>query len=419
MLRPVSTLSGVGPALEEHLGRLGISQVSDLLFHLPLRYEDRTQVRAIGSLRVGEKAVVECEVQTSAVVYRGRRMLLVSVSDGTGQLMLRFFRFSAYQQKNLERGTRLRCFGELRRGSGGLEFVHPEYRVLRDEIEAESEDHLTAVYPTTEGLQQGRLRKLVGLALDELAASEPPELLPGELTRDMDFPSLREALLFVHRPPPGTDTRQLLLCRHPAQQRLAFEELLAHHLSLRRLRETVRLENAIELTAKGALLDKFLSSLPFQLTGAQQRTLNEIAGDLARDNPMMRLLQGDVGSGKTVVAASAALCAADAGYQTAIMAPTELLAEQHLTTFRGWFEKIGLEVAWLSGRLKAAERRSALAAIADGVPIVIGTHALFQEGVEYQKLALGIIDEQHRFGVHQRLALREKGAAGEHVPHQL
>jgi len=419
MLRPVTTLSGVGPALAEHLARLGVTQVSDLLFHLPLRYEDRTQIRAIGSLSLGEKAVIEGEIQTTAVVYRGRRMMLVSLADGTGQITLRFFRFSGYQQKALERGVRLRCFGEVRRVSGGMEFVHPEYRVLRPETDGQTEDHLTAVYPTTEGLQQGRLRMLTGKALDELVASEPPELLPHQLTQDMDFPSLRDALLFVHRPPPGTDTHQLMLCRHPAQQRLSFEELLAHHLSLRRLRENVRQEQALPLARDGTLLQRFIASLPFSLTGAQQRTLGEIADDLSRDNPMMRLLQGDVGSGKTVVAAGAALCAADAGYQTAIMAPTELLAEQHLATFKNWFDAIGLEVAWLSGRLKVAQRRAALAAIAGGAPIVIGTHALFQESVEFSRLALVIIDEQHRFGVHQRLALREKGAAGAHVPHQL
>jgi len=419
MLRPTTQLRGVGPALAEHLSRIGITQVADLLFHLPVRYEDRTQVRPIGSLQTGDKAVFEGEIQTAAVVYRGRRMLIASLADGTGQITLRFFHFSRYQQKALERGARLRCYGEVRRGRGGMEIAHPEYRVLHDEAGGQNEENLTAVYPTTEGLQQGRLRMLIGRALDELVAAESPELLPLKLTADMDFPSLRDALLFVHRPPPGTDTGQLMLCRHPAQQRLAFEELLAHHLSLRRLRENVRVEKALSLPRQGELQRLFIAALPFELTGAQQRNLREIGDDLARDNPMMRLLQGDVGSGKTVVAAGAALCAADAGYQTAIMAPTELLAEQHLATFKDWFEPLGLDVVWLSGRLKVSERRAALTAIAGGAPIVVGTHALFQAGVEFARLALVVIDEQHRFGVHQRLALREKGAQGAHVPHQL
>ncbi|MBT8137308.1 MAG: ATP-dependent DNA helicase RecG [Gammaproteobacteria bacterium] len=419
MLRPTTELSGVGPALAQHLERIGVTQVADLLFHLPVRYEDRTQVRPIGGLQAGDKAVFEGEIQTAAVVYRGRRMLIASLADGTGQITLRFFHFSRFQQKALERGARLRCFGEVRRGRGGLEIAHPEYRVLREGDTDSAEDHLTPVYPTTEGLQQGRLRMLTGRALEELVAAESPELLPDALTAGMDFPSLRDALLFVHRPPPGTDTGQLMSCRHPAQQRLAFEELLAHHLSLRRLRENVRVEQSLSLPADGPLQRRFIAALPFTLTGAQQRALGEIGDDLACDNPMMRLLQGDVGSGKTVVAAGAALCAADAGHQVAIMAPTELLAEQHLATFRDWFEPLGIDVVWLSGRLKVAQRRAALTSIAAGAPVVIGTHALFQEGVEFGSLALVVIDEQHRFGVHQRLALREKGAQGSHVPHQL
>ncbi len=418
-MRPTTELSGVGPALAVHLERIGVTQVADLLFHLPLRYEDRTQVRPVGGLQHGEKAVFEGEILTAAVVYRGRRMLIASLADGTGQITLRFFNFTRFQQKALVRGVRLRCFGEVRRGRGGLEIAHPEYRVVSEDTGDETEDHLTPVYPTTEGLQQGRLRRLIGLALDELEQAESPELLPAALTGGMEFPSLRQALLFVHRPPPGTDTGELQQCRHPAQQRLAFEELLAHHLSLRQLRDSVRVEQALPLQVGGKLQRRFIGALPFSLTSAQKRSLGEIGDDLSRADPMMRLLQGDVGSGKTVVAAGAALCAADAGLQTAIMAPTELLAEQHLATFRAWFEPLGIEVVWLSGRLRAAERRAALDAIAGGAAVVIGTHALFQEGVAFDRLALVVIDEQHRFGVHQRLALREKGALGDHVPHQL
>ncbi len=425
MLRPVTTLNGVGPALAEKLQRLGITQVADLLFHMPLRYEDRTQLTAIGSLRPGERALIEGEILTTGVVFRRRRMLLVSLGDGTATITLRFFTFSRYQQQALKRGLRLRCFGEARRGASGMEMVHPQYSLLRNDTdEAAGEESLTAIYPTTEGLAQGRLRALVNRALDELAGANSPELLPAATTASMDYPSLRDALLFVHRPPPGTDTALLAAGQHPAQQRLAFEELLAHHLSLRRLREQVRHERAVALTGDGGLMRRFLDNLPFELTGAQQRALAEITGDLTREDPMMRLLQGDVGAGKTVVAAAAALHAAGAAApgQTAIMAPTELLAEQHLAGFREWLDPLGVEVVWLSGRLRAAERRQALQRIAAGAPLVIGTHALFQEAVEFARLVFVVIDEQHRFGVHQRLALRDKGATGTasgSVPHQL
>lgn len=418
--RPVTALKGVGSALAARLGKLGIETVQDLLFLLPLRYEDRTRIVPIGSLRPGDRAVVEGEVELAEVVFRKRRTLLARLADGTGFLTLRFFYFSGAQQEQLARGARLRCFGEVRRGPVGLEIVHPEYR-RADAYDAQGvEDVLTPVYPATEGVQQGRLRVLTAQALKDVAADSVRDWLPAELLSDLRLPSLRDALEYVHRPPPDAPLQLLAAGRHPAQRRLAFEELLAHHLSLRLLRREVQRDPAWPVAGPGAFEDRLLNLLPFDLTGAQRRVLGELRADLARANPMMRLVQGDVGSGKTVVAALAALRAIEAGHQAALMAPTELLAEQHAQNFARWLHPIGVEMTLLSGRLKGRARQQALGAIASGeTRLVIGTHALFQEGVRFASLALVIVDEQHRFGVHQRLALREKGRSGSRFPHQL
>jgi ATP-dependent DNA helicase RecG len=424
--RPVADLRGVGPALAEKLARLGVSQVQDLLFVLPSRYEDRTQVSDIGELRPGSRAVVEGEIQLTEVAYRRRRQLLCRITDGTGSLTLRFFHFSGAQQANLARGARIRCFGEVRRGPLGLEIVHPEYRRIGPEA-APLEEVLTPIYPTTEGVPQARLRSLIELALRDLVdcagsrdeRSGVRDWIPPAMLADLKLPSLVDALTMMHRPPRDAHLPELLSGRHPAQRRLAFEELLAHQLSLRLLREEIRSDPAAQL-ADDSLERRLLKSLPFSLTAAQSRALAEVDRDLAADRPMVRLVQGDVGCGKTVVAAAAAARAVGSGLQVALMAPTELLAEQHAKNFERWFRELDVPVALVTGSLPARTRRNALAAVVNGdINIVVGTHALFQESMTFARLGLVIVDEQHRFGVHQRLTLRDKGAKDGRLPHQL
>ncbi|MGD9291951.1 MAG: ATP-dependent DNA helicase RecG, partial [Gammaproteobacteria bacterium] len=406
--------------MADRLRRLGVSTVQDLLFLLPIRYEDRTRLVELGALRPGMRITVEGRVDLTEVVFRRRRMMLCSISDGTGSLLLRFFHFSRSQTEGLKRGTRLRCFGEVRQGVSGMEMVHPEYRRLASDSGPPLEDTYTPVYPSTEGLQQGRIRRLVDQALLRLSADPPADLLPKSVRDQLEFPPLVDALGYVHRPPAGASLELLEDGRHPAQRRLAFEELLAHHLSLRLLRGRIRSHRAPRLRGGSGLLERFLDALPFELTGAQNRVLQDILADMSEDKPMLRLVQGDVGSGKTVVAAAAAVVAADAGFQAAVMAPTELLAEQHFRTLENWLSPLGVGVTWLTGRLTAKARRKALEEIAGGqASVIVGTHALFQVGVEFARLGLAVIDEQHRFGVHQRLALTEKGGADGTRPHQL
>ena len=417
---PLTSLKGVGPALARRLERLGLFRVEDLLFLLPLRYEDRTQLVRIGSLIAGTRVLVHAEVLLAEVAFRGRRNLLVRISDGSGQLTLRFFHFSRQQQAQFQPGAGISCFGEVRRGPSGFEMIHPEYRLLREGQDAAMSDSLTPIYPATEGVQQGRLRNLTDQALAAMRKAPPEELLPPSITQELGMPSLANAISYLHRPPPDADLTMLQEGRHPCQQRLAFEELLAHYLSLRKLRALAATEQAPALTGGAERVAAFIDELPFTLTGAQARVVDEILDDLARAHPMMRLIQGDVGSGKTIVAAVACLKALSCGVQAAIMAPTEILAEQHWRNFSAWFRPLGIEPAWLSGSQKASARRETLAAIADGsAQLVIGTHALFQEGVEFRQLALVVIDEQHRFGVHQRMALRDKGIGPNGYPHQL
>jgi ATP-dependent DNA helicase RecG len=418
--RPVTSLRGVGPALATTLERLGLRSVQDVLFHLPLRYEDRTRVVPIGTLRAGERAVVEGEVQLAEIVFRRRRALLCRIADGSGFLTLRFFHFSAAQQEALTRGTRLRCFGEVRPGPAGLEIVHPEYRKLPPGASPPADESLTPVYPTTEGVQQGRMRMLTSLVLSQITGGGLRDWLTPQCLDTSGLPSLESALRYAHRPPPDADIELLNAGRHPAQRRLAFEELLAHQLSLRLLRQAADRDEAWPLPARGTHVESCLEALPFRLTGAQRRAWAEIARDLERPHPMMRLVQGDVGSGKTVVAALAALRAVEHGMQAAVMAPTELLAEQHARNFLGWLEPLGVRVGLLTGRLTNRARASLAHDLASGaVQVAVGTHALFQEGVEFARLALVIVDEQHRFGVHQRMQLREKGRCDGRYPHQL
>jgi len=417
--RPVATLRGVGPALADKLAKLGVFQVQDLLFVLPMRYEDRTQISPMGSVRPGSRVVVEGEIQLSDVKYRGRRQLMCRIADGTGSLTLRFFYFSGAQQAGLARGTRIRCYGEVRRGPFGPEIVHPEYRRIGAEA-APLEEVLTPIYPLTEGVPQGRLRALIDAALREAAASGVRDWIPRDLLAKLELPSLLDALTMMHRPPREANLAELMSGRHPAQRRLAFEELLAHQLSLRLLRKTIQADPAEPLRDAAGLERQLLEALPFSLTGAQQRALAEVDRDLAAARPMVRLVQGDVGCGKTVVAAAAAARAVGSGLQATLMAPTELLAEQHFKNFESWFRKLGIPVALVTGSQPARTRRSALEAAASGeIKVIVGTHALFQESMEFSRLGLVIVDEQHRFGVHQRLSLRDKGARGGQLPHQL
>jgi ATP-dependent DNA helicase RecG len=396
-----------------------VAAAADPLFLLPARYEDRTRLTPIGALMHGMRVVVEGEVQLVDVVFRRRRAMLVRLSDGSGFLNLRFFYFSRAQQEGFARGTRVRCVGEVRRGPQGLEMVHPEYRVVGKFAEP-LDDRLTPIYPLTEGQTQGRVRVMVNKALARLAANPAQDLLPASVVQKLHLPSLGEALEFMHHPPVGTSLAGLAEGKHPAQRRLAFEELLAHQLSLQQLKQRTQDADAAALPDTAGLTARFLQSLPFALTGAQKNVLTEVEHDLQQQRPMVRLVQGDVGCGKTVIAAVAAARAVGSGRQAALMAPTELLAEQHLRSLDAWLRPLGITVALLSGSQAARTRRSALEAVASGeVQIAIGTHALFQEGVEFHNLALVIVDEQHRFGVQQRLRLKEKGSRHGSAPHQL
>jgi len=396
---------------------LHIHSVQDLLFHLPSRYQDRTHVVPIAQLRHGIEALVEAEVVEASIQYGRRRSLLVHAADASGVVVLRFFHFNARQQESLSPGTRLRFFGEVRRFNRHFEMVHPEYRRLFSDADREAEQTLTPFYPLTEGIRQGSIRALIDQIIKDhqTVTVELSEWLPAEVLQQAPFLkqaslTLAQAVAYLHKPSRDADLYQLEQGRHPAQQRLAFEELLAHHLSLRRLRLKQQTHGAPPLKPPGEFIKTLQAQLPFTLTRAQQKVLGEILKDLARSTPMQRLVQGDVGSGKTVVAALAALQAVESGYQVAVMAPTEILADQHLRNFRLWLQPLGIEVQWLTGKIKGKSRDAVLQQIAAAqVPVVVGTHALFQESVNFANLGLVIIDEQHRFGVHQRLALRNKG----------
>jgi ATP-dependent DNA helicase RecG len=420
--QPVSSLPGVGPALAALLHKLGLERVQDLWFHLPLRYEDRTRVTAIADLRPGQSAQVVGTVEAAERGFRYRPQLKVAIADDSRQtLQLRFFHFNRAQAEQLAPGARLLCFGEARFAAQGLEMVHPQYRRLAAGEAVAVEDRLSPVYPATEGLGQKRLAGVIAKALALLPPEPVLELIPHELCAAHGLASLREALLTVHWPPADARLDLLLHGRHPAQQRLAFEELLTQHLSLKRMRAAMRRRRSPSLAAAGALRRRLIESLPFALTAAQQRVDAEVRRDLAQASPMLRLVQGDVGSGKTVVAALAALAAVESGHQVALMAPTELLAEQHLRNFRHWLAPLGVEVEWLAGKQQGKARQAAMHRVATGAPVTVGTHALMQEDVAFARLGLVIVDEQHRFGVQQRLALHDKGAdrARGEVPHQL
>ena len=415
---PITELKGVGPKMAERLLKLGIKSVQDMLFHLPLRYEDRTRIYSINELSLHSHVSIEATIETSQITFGKRRMLVVQINDNTGRLTLRFFNFSAAQKNALSPGKIIRCFGEVRRGRVGFEMSHPEYSLSDTPSEQPTASTLTPVYPTTDGLKQLSIRALSEQAVELLNKYSVEELLPVQWQPSQL--ALADALLLLHRPPSDIDVNELEQGTHPAQQRLVFEELLAQNLSLLKVREQGQQAKAVSLSSTNKLEPQFLSQLPFAPTNAQNRVVSEIKADLASPYPMMRLVQGDVGSGKTLVAALSALTAIAQGFQVALMAPTEILAEQHGISFTSWFKQLGIDVAWLGGKTKGKERTATLEKIASGeAQMIVGTHALFQDEVKFNNLVLIIIDEQHRFGVHQRLTLREKGQFNGCYPHQL
>ncbi|WP_025901582.1 ATP-dependent DNA helicase RecG [Tatumella sp. UCD-D_suzukii] len=415
---PLNTLTGVGASQAAKLAKLGLHTLQDLLLHLPVRYEDRTRLYRINDLLPGLFATIEGEVLSTEVSFGRRRMMVCQISDGSGIVTLRFFNFNAGMKNALAKGSHVVAYGEIKRGQRGAEIIHPEYRITGQQQVTELQETLTPVYPATEGIRQATLRKLTDQALQLLESCPIDELLPAELRGGMM--SLADALKTLHRPPPGLLLSDLEQGKHPAQQRLITEELLAHNLSMLAVRAGAQRHHARPMPADHRLSRQFLASLPFAPTGAQTRVVKEIEQDLQHDYPMLRLVQGDVGSGKTLVAALAALNVIAHGYQVALMAPTELLAEQHASNFRQWLAPLGIEVGWLAGKQKGKARQAQQEAIASGqVSMIVGTHALFQEQVKFNGLALVIIDEQHRFGVHQRLSLWEKGEQQGFHPHQL
>lgn len=422
---PIVGLRGVGAKTAELLARLGLQSVQDILFHLPLRYEDRTRVCPVADCWPAQQVSVQGVVQSSEITFGKRRSWVVVLRDSSGSLTCRFFHFSAAQKNAVVPGVTIRCFGEIKRGMRGVEMLHPEYKIIKDEDGPLLQENLTPLYPTTEGLKQNSWRQLTEQALLELKRAAPEEHLAAVLAQLPHLQNLAQwhlaaALSYLHRPPPDASLQLLELGQHPAQQRLIFEELVAQQLSMLQIRSQSRGHAARAVAAAPQLSQQFLQSLPFAPTGAQQRVVGQILHDLQQTAPMLRLVQGDVGSGKTLVAALSALPVIASGCQVALMAPTELLAEQHSQTFRRWLEPLGVQIAWLGGKSKGKARDEQLAQIADGrAQLVIGTHALFQQQVKFASLCLVIIDEQHRFGVHQRLELREKGAAQGYYPHQL
>ncbi|QIF99597.1 ATP-dependent DNA helicase RecG [Proteus terrae] len=417
---PLTTLHGVGASQADKLAKIGLVTIEDLLLHLPLRYEDQTHLYAISDLLPGIPATVSGEILRTEVSFGRRKMMTCQISDGSGILTLRFFNFTAAMKNNLAQGKQVTAYGEVKRGSRGPEIIHPEYKIKVAGSEVKLQETLTPIYSTAEGLRQTSLRKLIEQALELLDTCAINELLPEQFIHGL--PPLATALRTLHNPPPDIAFAELEKGQHPAQKRLIIEELLAHNLGMLNARAGAQSYRAepLFMPNTSTLRQQFLASLPFTPTNAQQRVVNEIETDLEKDYPMMRLIQGDVGSGKTLVAALSALRAIANGKQVALMAPTELLAEQHALTFRKWFEPFGIQVGWLAGKQKGKARETQQNAIANGeVSIIIGTHAIFQEQVKFHSLALVIIDEQHRFGVHQRLALWKKGEEQGFHPHQL
>ncbi|WP_428354753.1 ATP-dependent DNA helicase RecG [Methyloprofundus sp.] len=418
----VVSLKGIGGQTVSRLEKLEIRQLRDLIFHLPLRYEDRTRVQTINELTPGSIALICATVVSTSILNHGRRTLTCQISDETGYLGLRFFHFSAKQHNSLSSGTLISCFGEIKDGYSGYEMIHPEYKVIQHPDDCITSDTLTAIYPLTDGLRQSSIRKAVqqALSLYNNTPDSLPDLLPSKVLEKFQYPALNAALNTLHTPAAGISVYSLLNAPNPALKRLAFEEFIAHQLSQLQSKLLDKQWQAPVLECSQKQAQQFLNTLGFNLTQAQQRVVAEVKADCANNSPMLRLIQGDVGSGKTVVSAYAALLALCSDYQVAIMAPTELLAEQHLRNFSLWFKEFNCKIIFLTGQLKGKKRQQALQDIADGsASIIIGTHALFQDAVSFARLGLIIIDEQHRFGVNQRMALRDKGQHNNTKPHQL
>lgn len=423
LIQPLTVLRGIGPGLAKTFSKLNIHTIQDLLFHLPLRYEDRTTLTPIGALTPHVPTLIQGQIIQSQIVLGRRRSLLCRIEDNTGSMHLRFYHFSLAQKNLLAPGVTLRCFGETRLGSSGPEMYHPDYEIIQHANTALPVT-LTPIYPITEGITQQRMQKIIRLALEQIkldSIDNPlPDYLPHSVCQSYKLPTLKTALEYLHQPPPDANLQTISAKQHSCQLRLAFEELVAHSLSSLRVRQQLRQHPAPRLMPAHALTTEFLAQLGFELTSAQQRVWQEIALDLDQTQPMLRLLQGDVGSGKTVIAGLMAVRAIANGYQAAIMAPTEILAEQHYLTFMSWLTPLPIKIGWLSGKTKGKLRQQTLEALANGeIQLLIGTHALFQDDVVFARLGAIIIDEQHRFGVHQRLALKQKGDTHALSCHQL
>ena len=418
-LQSIQNLKGVGPKGASSLNNLGIFSISDAAFHLPFRYEDRSFITPIGEATFQNTVLIEGEIMKSTVVFRGRRMLFSEIYDGTGKLTMRMFNFAMAQHKALEEGKMIRCFGAITPGPNGKQMIHPQYQVFEKDEAVEIEKNLTPIYPTTSGLQQNKLKKIIESSLE---FCEKNNLLQEESKNQnySEYGNLLQTLKFLHKPPVETDLGELIEGRHPAQKKLIKEELIAHMLCAGILKNELEGRIGPSMLEKSEYEKDFLNSLPFDLTGAQLNVWDEIKNDLMAKTPMRRLLQGDVGSGKTLVGALASLHSKSNGWQTALLCPTEILAEQHFNSFNGWFESIGVRVQLLTGSTKAKERKILIKDLAEGkIDILVGTHAIFQLGVEFKNLGLTVIDEQHRFGVHQRFSMLEKGGLENQSPHQL
>ncbi len=418
-LHSIQNLKGVGPKSTSSLNNLGIFTIPDAVMHLPFRYEDRSFVTPIGDTAYQVPVLIEGEIMKSTVVFRGRRMLFTEIYDGTGKLTMRMFNFAMAQHKALEEGKMIRCYGNITPGPNGKQMIHPQYQIFEREQPIEIEDNLTPIYPTTSGLQQNKLKKIIEISIkfceeNNLLKEDPSK---GSYSK---FGNLLETLKFLHKPPVDTNITDLIEGKHPAQKVLIKEELIAHMLCAGILKNELEGRTGPLMAEESGNEGSFLDSLPFHLTEAQKRTWREIKIDLTGKNPMRRLLQGDVGSGKTLVGALSALHANSNGWQTALLCPTEILAEQHFNSFQTWFYHLGIKTELLTGSTKAKDKKQIVKELAKGeIDILIGTHAIFQSGVDFDRLGLTIIDEQHRFGVHQRFSMLEKGGKEQLSPHQL
>jgi len=418
-LQSIQSLKGVGPKSASLLNNLGIFTIPDAVMHLPFRYEDRSFITPIGEANYQAPVLIEGEIMKSSVVFRGRRMLFTEIYDGTGKLTMRMFNFAMAQHKALEEGKMIRCYGNITPGPNGKQMIHPQYQVFEKDVEIEIEENLTPIYPTTSGLQQNKLKKIIE---DSLRFCEEHNLLKENLNTGnySEFGNLLETLRFLHKPPVNTDIEELIEGKHPAQKSLIKEELIAHMLCAGILKNELEGRTGPSMGNESEEENRFLDTLPFDLTNAQKRSWEEIRNDLTDVKPMRRLLQGDVGSGKTLIAALSALHSHSNNWQTAFLCPTEILAEQHFNSFQAWFNELGLKTELLTGSTKAKERKLIVKELSLGeIDILIGTHAIFQSGVEFKRLGLTIIDEQHRFGVHQRFSMLEKGGKQNSSPHQL